>query len=740
MKVKFTNLATSPVSVILSVFVKDLASRAIKAGCFAALNMTVLLLLSRSVLAAGLADSSISIVQNETWQPIENKKIIEPGSVLDFSFLVDSPAGKHGKLIVNNSRFEFETQPGRQVKFFGANLCYDLCYPSKADAPKVAETLQRLGYNLIRFEHYDVTLMPETRKDLDPDRLDKIEYLIHCLKQRGIYVMIDLHSGRTFPAEDAPELGRPFGREIANLIHVSPTARKAWERFARALLTHRNPYTKLTWAEDPVLVGICPVNEDFIYGPPTPPDSLFGKAFTRWLAEKKITVQTEDQKRAAYNQFQTELQRNTYVYYKNFLNSLGVKALMTGANNVEIRVLALLRQRVDFVDSHCYWNHPDFIDGNFWRLPWKQVINVSDLPRSSGMHRIYGPVRILGKPFTVTEFNYCYPSLSRSEGGPLMGAYAAFQNWDTLLRFDFGHDADVLSHERPAYVFGAVYDPINRLTQNIIALLFLRGDVSPAKKSIPYLITENTMYRTFTKLEWDYFPDSFRLLSLCTGVGSLDATDPSRVEGKFPIAVVPAACTEKFSKTKLYTDDESLVRRLIADKVIEGFRCREKEGRYISDTGQLDLNSVKGTFKAVTPRSEAFILMDKGRLAGGRVTVENDGGMCTVFAAAVDDQPLEKSKRLLVLHLTDVQNNKTRFSKDMTIWESVGELPHLVRRGSAQVSIRFDAERKVHVWAVDLSGARKKEIKLTQSGPTISFAVNTIQPDGTFLAYEIEIQ
>jgi hypothetical protein len=701
----------------------------------------IVLIFSVPVLAGGASEGSISIVQNENWQPIENKKIIEPGSVLDFSFLVDSPAGKFGKLVVRDGHFEFENQPGRQVKFFGANLCYDLCYPAKTEAPKIAETLRRHGYNLVRFEHYDFTLRPDPKKEqFDSGRLDRLEYLIHCLKQQGIYIIIDLQSALQFSAEDAPELGRPFSREIATLIHVSPTARKAWERFARTLLTHRNPYTKLTWAEDPVLMGICPVNEDFIYGPPAAPDSPFGKAYTRWLAEKKMTVQNEAQNRTAYNQFQTELQRNTYVYYKTFLNGLGVKALMTGANNVEIRVLALLRQRLDFVDSHCYWNHPDWIGDNFWRLPWKQVIKVDELTRSSGLHRIYSPVRILGKPFTVTEFNYCYPSLSRSEGGPLMGAYAAFQNWDALLRFDFGHDADVLSKEGPAYVFGAVYDPINRLTQNIIALLFLRGDVAPAKKSIPYLITENTMYRTFTKLEGDYFPDSFRLLSLCTGVGSLDATDPSRVEGKYRVAVVPAACTEKFPKTRIYKDNESLILRLIADKVIDGSRCREKEGRYISDTGQLDLNSVKGTFKAVTPRSEAFILMNKDRLSGDRVAIENKGGMCTMFVAAVDNQPIRESKRLLVLHLTDVQNNKIKFNKDMTIWESIGELPHLVHRGSAQVSIRFDREKKVRVWAVDLSGARKKEIKPNQSGSTISFTANTIQPEGTFLAYEIETQ
>jgi hypothetical protein len=113
------------------------------------------------------------------------------------------------------------------------------------------------------------------------------------------------------------------------------------------------------------------------------------------------------------------------------------------------------------------------------------------------------------------------------------------------------------------------------------------------------------------------------------------------------------------------------------------------------------------------------------------------GEACTVFVSAVDNQPIEKSRRLLLMHLTDVQNNKIKFNKDLTIWEEVGQLPHLVRQGKATVTLRVDGKKKVQVWAVDLAGVRKKQIAITQTESAVTIPAETISPDGTFLAYEI---
>ncbi len=146
-------------------------------------------------------DAPVTIVAGEDWIPLQLQLDIEPGSALDFSqmHLQDAPAGKHGWLQSNaDGTFAFEKQPDKPVRFYGVNLCFSAHYITHEQADQLADRLVRLGYNTIRFHHYESELTENQRDStqLNPEKLDQLDYLFAALTKRGIYVTTDLYVSR----------------------------------------------------------------------------------------------------------------------------------------------------------------------------------------------------------------------------------------------------------------------------------------------------------------------------------------------------------------------------------------------------------------------------------------------------------------------------------------------------------------------------------------------------------------
>ena len=112
---------------------------------------------------------------------------------------------------------------------------------------------------------------------------------------------------------------------------------------------------------------------------------------------------------------------------------------LTDQNYISLPNTTLQRAQYDYVDNHIYWDHPQFL-GKAWSLP-TQLNNCSVLAVRMRVPKGIAPTRIFGKPFTVTEFDFCYPNSYRAEGAPIFGAYAAMQDWDAIYRFAYSHSA-----------------------------------------------------------------------------------------------------------------------------------------------------------------------------------------------------------------------------------------------------------------------------------------------------------
>jgi len=199
-------------------------------------------------------------------------------SILDFSHLLDAPAGKHGFTTVRDGHLYFED--GTRARFIGFNIAARSNTPSHADAEKLAARFASMGVNVIRLHAADAPIGTTPRswsscaeaplldytsgssRVFHKEGLDRFDYLIAQLKSRGIYLHIDLIVARAFTEGDG--LDYPGG--VASCMKRYPMYNERLielqKEYARELLCHVNPYTGLALKDDPAMITVQINNEE----------------------------------------------------------------------------------------------------------------------------------------------------------------------------------------------------------------------------------------------------------------------------------------------------------------------------------------------------------------------------------------------------------------------------------------------------------------------------------------------
>ena len=191
-------------------------------------------------------------------------------SVTNISHWLHKPAGKFGHIRVGTDGHLYAGT--QRVRFLGVNLCFGACFPRKEDAEKIAARMAKFGINIVRFHHMDMQEFPNGirrrgvphTRDLDPEALDRLDYLIAQLKRNGIYVNLNLLVSRPFNAADGlPKEIEQLGWKERHIVgFFYEPCLELQKEYARKLLTHRNPYTGLTYAEDPAIAFVEINNEN----------------------------------------------------------------------------------------------------------------------------------------------------------------------------------------------------------------------------------------------------------------------------------------------------------------------------------------------------------------------------------------------------------------------------------------------------------------------------------------------
>ena len=676
------------------------------------------------------------ITQSKEYFPFEPPRSVVKSSPLDFSWLLDAPAGKYGFAKARGGEIYFENRPDKPVRFYGNNLCFTANYPDKENADKLADAFAAAGYNIMRIHHYDEQIIDKSspgRLGFDPDKLDKLDYLVAAMKKRGIYITTDLYVSRVL-ADDAVEKDIGWDKSMtANkaAFFVSRKAVENWQTFSKTLLNHVNPYTGLAWKDDPAIVSISLVNENTIFGSSNAMFSHFEKLFNKWLEAKSITANDKDRS-FLRKIFLSEVYGNFYKEQKAFLDSLGVRAMITDQNFWEGYSVTLMRKNYDIVDTHRYYGHPSFIEKP-WSLPAKMK-NTSSISEYGGCISL-SDCQIAGKPFSITEWNYVNNNDHCAEGAFLVGAYGSLHRWDMLCRFAYAHAT--VNFANPVWTT-TYFDAniVSLFSDRAGALFYLREDVKPSDITITSFLPEDYLTR----------PDSEKNSQspLLRRIGLYAATEveinptPSgfKIPQNSPFAVAAEKAVieqNKFEKPVILDSRANLPE---LSKLTGGKLDVENE-RYESSTSEMVLDKKNETWQLVTPRSEAFIGPKGKSFKGNFSEIRNSRGWSATLVSSIDNNPLKDSSKILILHLSDIKKTNMRLNDtNKTNLRYNGTKPLLARKTDIIVKFKNPMEGW-KLYALNNDGTRGDEIEMDRTAEMASVRLSTVKGRTVIFAYEL---
>ena len=645
---------------------------------------------------------------------------IEPGSALDFSHVVPrhEPAGKFGRVVVVGDHFEFEGRPGESVRLCGANICYSANFPDFPEARRFAANYARFGYNAIRIHHHDGAWAEAAGGAGNGDgNVARFDGLVAALVERGIYITTDLYVQRK-PAwrECGIDRDGKMSKEdykILAAFHEGVFSNLC--AFARSFLLHENPHTGRCLAEEPALACLALVNEGNLGNWGSSNLRKYPEVMAAWRewqagrrADSPVADLPDDVENPSLALFLAEREERLFQRLAAVVrDECGCRAPLSSLSSWFNPAQYLLPRRLfDYVDDHGYIDHPRFPE-RAWRLPAAHD-GVNPLRGGDGTVPATRR-RLFGKPFCVTEWNWCAPNRFRGASGLVMGALAARQDWTSLFRFSWCHSLEDLTGPGLQQMrwFDLASDPMLQASERGALCLFLRGDVEPLPPS-------REESRSFCE-ETLRNPSS---PAMRLGLPQPGAASPWKarvgvrlLESGGESAAVPASGVEA------------------------------------PDAGasEATVDSVAGLFRVVS-RCTTGGFAEGGRMECGPLafSLSVSGGACpaAVWVSSLDGAPIEDSSRLLLTHLTDAKNAGMTFDgPDMLTTLGFGSAPALVRRGRAEIALSFARGRqRPTVFRLSASGRRAAEVATTYDNATgrLIFAADTaMNPASATLCYEI---
>ncbi len=699
------------------------------------LSAFALVLLALAIWTIGSGLQAEPETESFVFQPAEDD--FQP-NVLDCSQWIEAPTGKHGFLTRKGERFIFED--GRPGRFWGAQM--DLLPKKQVDY--TVRRMRRQGINITRIHGLEFLndRKGKTSFDYNQEAWDRLDYLIAKLGENGIYIILDVDYPLIYrfkPGDNIPELpeGGPapyaefLNEKVVFILHQRMTD----------VFTHKNPYTGKRYAEDPTIALVEILNEDSLFWGEVNENFRheLELKFSTWLQTKygnkaglkkawsmdgkwplgegpgldsgqtipllanpdfseRYLAEHPEQKLRGLDQlrFCGELEEAYWTSSSAVLRKAGVKVPIAATNwqahGFPTRIHMLGQSKLDYVDRHGYWDHPQGEGDLKWNIKTARFHNLPMVKavKSDEDKLVYLGVgnlvtekaweRILGMPMTISEWNTCLPNQYSLEGAGLMVSYGLLQGWNGLLQFGY-FSPDFLSQlgDGSFDLFG---NPPQILQFPALAAMWYRQDIREAELVAESLYDPETLY------QWTEDRKPVPLWAALVGKVGYGFVEQSRQ----PVV----------RDIKKYWDASSLTARSI--------------------TGELSWNASSGVVHVDTPRTQAVI----GFLAANMphhleaIHLTSTSQFGSLFVTTMDGlKPIRSARRLLITAVGPANNTGMEYevTSEMSrlgspFWhlKSEGRGPALLDAITGELRIRSNNPRHFKCWTLDVTGRRVRQI------------------------------
>ncbi|MGI5831549.1 MAG: cellulase family glycosylhydrolase [Thermoguttaceae bacterium] len=471
-----------------------------------------------------------------------------------------SDAGEGSIVSVRDGRLMKGEEPFR---FVGTNLCFSANFCDHATAERLAETLARFGLRVVRLHHMDSRHIwgknfGRTKTEIDPEQLERLDYLIAQLQKRGISVNINLHVSRGFDERDGFVNSSTFHNQSKGIDNFEPRMIELQKKYARDLLTHVNPYTGRAYTDDPGVAMIEINNENSLIALwywgnikklGSPYAELFRNKWNEWLQSRfanndeltkaldptgeialsvNVSLETgnlpvpldrndplvkSEPFRREFLAFLTDLESKYWSEMYRFIKEeLGAKSPVTGT---QLQYGSWYAQaKTDYCDNHAYWHHPVFPHAAWDHRDW-YVVNAAMVNSPTGGEPTRMSMnRLIGKAQTLSEYDHAYPILYGAEGNLTLAAVAAYQGWSGINHFAWSHSDSGLEPDVQTLFFDMCGNQAKMAHMPACYAILQRGDVKsgPGKYICVQDLTKADELRLMTEFESGWNPIQNRLL------------------------------------------------------------------------------------------------------------------------------------------------------------------------------------------------------------------------------------